>query len=304
MSFFIGKLEIIPIKKRDGVLSQMKLVTEKGSKVGRGTENGIWLFWDKAIKEKASDYLKRIEVYEKDQTVFKSIKYSRFKKEGRVLEPGMVIRADRLREKYSMNKDNDDPLKTNRPYLIWKIEDNRMYCFPLASKMRNSYQDGYLLPAERYPNHKEDRKLKDKIVCITESDVQLVDDKVSKEDFDKAIEFAYIGFCYNQIISRSQIREFMTEMSRKIGAESKDVIVVNDFNQQRLYFVLERDNEKQNYEVIEVDKDDCGDFYLASDKKEEISMDSNIIDVLKLSYLKKDSLVEQINKLKHIKIKK
>lgn len=49
---FGDKLEIIPIKKRDGVLSQMKLVTEKGSRVGRGTENGIWLFWDKAIREK------------------------------------------------------------------------------------------------------------------------------------------------------------------------------------------------------------------------------------------------------------
>ena len=49
---FGDKLEVILIKKRDGVLSQMKLVTEKGSRVGRGTENGIWLFWDKAIREK------------------------------------------------------------------------------------------------------------------------------------------------------------------------------------------------------------------------------------------------------------
>ena len=49
---FGDKLEIIPIKKRDGVLSQMKLVNEKGKFVGSGTENGIWLFWDKAIREK------------------------------------------------------------------------------------------------------------------------------------------------------------------------------------------------------------------------------------------------------------
>ena len=49
---FGDRLEIIPIKKRDGVLSQMKLVTQKGRGVGAGTENGIWLFWDKAIREK------------------------------------------------------------------------------------------------------------------------------------------------------------------------------------------------------------------------------------------------------------
>ena len=48
---FGDKLEIVPIKKRDGVLSQMKLVTQKGRTVGQSTENGIWLFWDKAIKE-------------------------------------------------------------------------------------------------------------------------------------------------------------------------------------------------------------------------------------------------------------
>ena len=46
---FGDRLEIIPISKRNGVLAQMKTVTEKGKHVGSGTENGIWLFWDKAI---------------------------------------------------------------------------------------------------------------------------------------------------------------------------------------------------------------------------------------------------------------
>lgn len=49
---FGDRLEIIPISKRNGVLSQMKEVTRKGQTVGGATENGIWLFWDKAITEK------------------------------------------------------------------------------------------------------------------------------------------------------------------------------------------------------------------------------------------------------------
>ena len=47
---FGDRLEIVPIKKRDGVLSQMKAITQKGRGIGGGTENGIWLFFDKAIK--------------------------------------------------------------------------------------------------------------------------------------------------------------------------------------------------------------------------------------------------------------
>jgi len=50
VGIFGDRLEIVPIKKRDGVLSQMKAITEKGKHIGGGTENGIWLFFDKAIR--------------------------------------------------------------------------------------------------------------------------------------------------------------------------------------------------------------------------------------------------------------
>ncbi len=48
---FGDKLNIVPITKRGGVLAQMQKVTKAGQLVGKGTENGIWLFWDKAIKD-------------------------------------------------------------------------------------------------------------------------------------------------------------------------------------------------------------------------------------------------------------
>ena len=48
---FGDRLNIVPITKRGGVLAQMQKVTKAGQLVGKGTENGIWLFWDKAIKD-------------------------------------------------------------------------------------------------------------------------------------------------------------------------------------------------------------------------------------------------------------
>lgn len=54
---YIGKfgdrLIVTPCKKRDGVLSQTKnLTNDRGDDVGGATENGIWIFFEKAIREK------------------------------------------------------------------------------------------------------------------------------------------------------------------------------------------------------------------------------------------------------------
>ena len=47
---FGDRLEIIPIKKRDGILTQVKKVSNAGQGIGGGTENGIWLFFDQVLK--------------------------------------------------------------------------------------------------------------------------------------------------------------------------------------------------------------------------------------------------------------
>ena len=53
VGMFGDKLAISPISKRNGVLTQtQKLNKTHGKNVGHATENGIWLFLDKAICEK------------------------------------------------------------------------------------------------------------------------------------------------------------------------------------------------------------------------------------------------------------
>jgi len=50
---FGDKLVVTPIIKRNGVLSQAKAITEKHyNDVGSSTENGVWIFFDKAIEKK------------------------------------------------------------------------------------------------------------------------------------------------------------------------------------------------------------------------------------------------------------
>lgn len=49
---FGDKLSMQEVSKRNGILTQLNETSERGKNQGGGTENGIWLFWDKAIKNK------------------------------------------------------------------------------------------------------------------------------------------------------------------------------------------------------------------------------------------------------------
>lgn len=45
-------LEVRPVRKTESVFSQVEKVDKLGKNIGQGTENGIWMFFDKAIKQK------------------------------------------------------------------------------------------------------------------------------------------------------------------------------------------------------------------------------------------------------------
>jgi len=49
---FGDTLNVVPVRKRSSVFDQLKAADEAGAAVGGSTENGIWLFWEKAIREK------------------------------------------------------------------------------------------------------------------------------------------------------------------------------------------------------------------------------------------------------------
>ena len=66
VGIFGDRLEIESVNKRDGVLSQLDRIQSKHSRnIGGSTENGIWLFFDKAIKEKL--YYDNIFIYSDQQ---------------------------------------------------------------------------------------------------------------------------------------------------------------------------------------------------------------------------------------------
>ena len=49
---FGDRLEMFPVRKRDSIFTMVDKIGKAGQGIGGSTENGIWLFWDKAIREK------------------------------------------------------------------------------------------------------------------------------------------------------------------------------------------------------------------------------------------------------------
>jgi len=52
VGIFGDRLEVVPIARQESVFAQVEQVSKRGQGVGGGSENGVWLFWDKAIREK------------------------------------------------------------------------------------------------------------------------------------------------------------------------------------------------------------------------------------------------------------
>lgn len=52
LGVFGDSLVVAPVRKMSSVFDQLRGAEEAGARVGQSTENGIWLFWDKAIREK------------------------------------------------------------------------------------------------------------------------------------------------------------------------------------------------------------------------------------------------------------
>jgi hypothetical protein len=52
VGIFGDKLDVIPIRKRSSIFDDVEKCKTSGSRIGGATENGIWLFFDKAIREK------------------------------------------------------------------------------------------------------------------------------------------------------------------------------------------------------------------------------------------------------------
>lgn len=251
---------------------------------------------DEKSRETARQYLKKIAKYNSDKDVFVETSYAHFKSLGQSLTPGHVIYVDRLREKYEENVLNDDPLKLKRPYMIWKIVDETIYAFPVAS-VKKSGNDNYLLYHQNYSCCNFDRKLKDRLVCLEKKDVKSIIDKLNPRDYKIIIENMYYSTCFCKEPLKKEIKIFMETFARTIRAEQYDIMRLYDYNSQsaKFFFILDFDSKNEIYKVIEVNKLDRESFELKNSEILEMKKGTPILNVYNSTPKQQKDLFEQLS---------
>lgn len=173
--------------------------------------------------------------------------YSCFKEQGNKLMPGHIVFLYDAPILCNRGKTINDSVR--RPYLIWKIDGDNIYLFPVCANCR---EQDYRLYLQKYPNSIGDRRLIDEMYVSTLDNIYSVEDKVFKDDYYKLLHAIFYKLYY-----RKDDKEYPMIYSflKYIKGEPKENNVIEtrdlDTNKHHFYFVLEEDRD--DYMTIEID---------------------------------------------------
>ena len=196
-------------------------------------------------KEKSIMFLKEIYNYiYRDE--FIQINYLQFKRNGNMLEPGHIIYC------YSVNTASNCYNSQIMPYMVWKVEDEKIYAFPVSIIKKNEKKYNYRLKKEVYLNYNYDRRVKEDLVCIEENQIQKVIDKVKPLDYKNVLSNIYSSICYNGDVSNC--KKFYDECVKELDINEFDIIIVpNKQNKvSEFYYVIGITDD--SYKVLKTKK--------------------------------------------------
>ncbi len=222
----------------------------------------IYLF--KGDIYEAKQYIKYIfhyypdsEYAKKSYYLMKSIKNNTFKgsfiemgydyfiKRGKKIEPGYIVYIKNAKEldcKYI----GIDTKNYKRPYLVWKVDGNKIYLSPLT-QMYSKYR--YALFLQDYPNSRYERYIINSYCLTTTDNIYSVCDKLKENEIDRVIEFMYSGLYFNDGVKEKDKKDFYDLLNGKPCVE--DIIVFSDDFKNRsiktFYIAGELDNEFLGY---------------------------------------------------------
>lgn len=245
---------------------------------------------DKKLTELALNNIQKINRYFCDGT-FVEINYKYFKEKGFVIEPGYIVYAKKI-ENIPYDPNYDKYQQYRIPYLIWKIEDNKCYAFPVTTKIRSDY--AYVLSNENYPNSNFDRTIKDRLVCIEENNIEQVVEHINKRDFYNIINYMYtnqyMAYKRNELDSDNF---FLSTMMQEFDIQKYDIILTYNIENKCIedYFVVDETHEK--YLTIKVDFND-GVYTVGNFDIKEFEKNEFILNDLKISLEQKQKLISEL----------
>ena len=243
---------------------------------------------NKNLNNETREYLSKIRLFSNQKNVFREESFLSFKLNNKNLEPGYVVHVDKVRYR----EDIDDPKCDKRPYMIWKIDGDKIYCFPIASTINKEYE--YILYSKNYPNIGFDRIVKDNLVCISCKDVTKVIDKINDNDYETVIQNIYKSICCsNERKKRNQL--FINSILKGFNIDTYDILSIYDviLKKRRLYFIIDKDIKNKKYKTIEI-KYNNGEFEIINYNINTIPFEEPVLNVIKLVQDIKNKLLEKI----------
>ena len=188
--------------------------------------------------------------------------YESFINNGNTLEPGHIVFLKHKVDKMNGKEELTDSKSLYRPYMIWKIDNDKLYMFPVATKRDNELS--YVLYSHDYPNNNTDRVVKDNLCVTTIDNVLSVQDKVKDEDYKNVLKSIYKTTYFTK---HSDERDAKQMFMREIMGDAKvDNVILS---------IDPITKEKQSYFVKEVYED--GYLVLPYNHKDKILDNTPII---------------------------
>ena len=182
---------------------------------------------------KARHYLKEISRYKKG--LFNKTDINNFLLENKI-EPGQLVyvkTSTKFEKEFDINK-------YGRPYLVWKIDGEYIYTFPVTASI-NSSQTFYI---DGHP-----RQIYDDIIKLKISEIDSVYRIIDKNTLKKILKSQYYRFCH---IKEKNI--YVKEYEKSFDIKMYDIIKIKDkiLNCYKYCLITNIDLLNEEYKAIEV----------------------------------------------------
>ncbi|MBE6154945.1 MAG: hypothetical protein E7163_05205 [Firmicutes bacterium] len=198
-----------------------------------------------------------VEIKRHEEGYFNKIYAEQYLK-NKNLEPGLIVFL-----KFNTKLSTCDRKNVHkRPYLIWKVEGNIVYAFPITA-INTSRINDINISKDDTPKF-----LETEIVIFNKFDIETIYRKLNPEFLNEILEKQYYRYCHSY-----EKNDFVLDYEKKFNINLFDVIVVSDNNNlQKSYIITDIDSNKQLYKVREVIAEDTKYIGLSSNE-ETISFD-------------------------------
>lgn len=244
--------------------------------------------------EKYQDRLREIENHS-IYNAFVETEYDCFIANGGILEPGHIVFFKRGLELKNEIDLSDSEITRKRPYLIWKIDGDTIYTFPITKTP--VYTSRCFLSVKDYPNSKGNRYIKKSIGVSNVQNILSIKDKVSSSMVLEIMKDIYEdSFKYATTNERRERIDFLRYYIGPIDLH--DIIEYYDVTTRGIKYLFVIEIYEDGYKTLEIDENSNKLKMVVSFISDS---DPSIYKVKKLDIEEKKIFIEQGKTLRKVK---